>query len=92
MSLKPGAEALDELILQPEAQSQLLEIIWNGPRVLPPAAHPLQMSLPGFGRYGATEMSSEEKFFPLFYLHLGGKKEVWLCNIYCSFKWRKNPT
>lgn len=29
MSLKPGAQALDELILQPEALSQLLEIIPN---------------------------------------------------------------
>lgn len=38
MSLKPGAEALDELILQPESPSQSLEIIQNGPRVLPTVA------------------------------------------------------
>lgn len=40
MSLKPGAAVLDELILQPLAPSQLRKIIWNGPKVLPPAAQP----------------------------------------------------
>ena len=34
MSQKPGAEALDELILQPEGPSQLLEIIPNARSIL----------------------------------------------------------
>lgn len=64
MSLKPEAEALDEIILQPEALSQLLEIIPNGPRVL--LHNPPWMPLPKVGWYGITEMPSEEFFFPLF--------------------------
>lgn len=68
MSLKPGAETLDELILQPTASSQLLGTIPSGPRALPPAAQqpppplPPRMPFPESGWHGTTEMSSEATF------------------------------
>lgn len=64
MSLKPGAEALHERILQPEASSQLLQMIPNGLPVLPPVLPP-RTPFPEGGWHGTPEMSSEAIFSPL---------------------------
>lgn len=90
MSLKPGAGALAELILQPEAWSQLLEMIPSGPLVSPPAAGSPRMPFPVGGWYGTAGMSSEA-FFSLCFNYILGKNGE-LCNIYCSVHMEKEPS
>lgn len=96
MSQKPGVEALGELILQPEAPSQLLEIIPNARSVLqhnlrhpPPPPH----ECPSRMLDGIAPLKCPQKNFPPILIAFLEEKKMYSSAIFIAlFNWRKNPT